>query len=128
MNHAKQQSDSLPDRPLVMVVEDDLLIAETLQIALDAKNYDVLGPTATLAGAYALLDHAFPDVALVDYQLAASTTEQLVSSLNARHIPICLLTGVDPVKLPPAYDGCRILRKPFRLNALLDALRLARAA
>ena len=115
-----------PNWPQVMVVEDDKMISMTLEIALESKQYRVLGPVATLAEAHELLDASNPDFALIDYRLAAATTESLLASLNARHVPTCVLTGMHPDELPAIYSDCTVLQKPFRLNALLDALKQVR--
>ncbi|GGY18847.1 response regulator [Rhodanobacter panaciterrae] len=115
-----------PDWPQVMVVEDDMMISATLEIALESRDYRVLGPVATLEEAYQLLETSEPDIALIDYRLAATTTEALLTSLNARQVPTCVLTGLRPDELPAAYAGCAVLQKPFRLDALLDALKQVR--
>lgn len=112
--------------PQVMVVEDDALVSATLEIALESRDYRVLGPVATLEDAYRLLETSEPDIALIDYRLATATTEKLLASLDARHVPTCVLTGLHADELPPAYASCAVLRKPFGLKALLDALKHAR--
>ncbi|MHB1058809.1 MAG: response regulator [Rhodanobacter sp.] len=117
-----------PNRPQVLVVEDDRMISATLEIALESKHYRVLGPVATLAEAHELLEASNPDVALIDYRLAAATTEGLLAALNARHVPTCVLTGLQADQLPVAYADCTVLQKPFRLNTLINALEHARPA
>lgn len=112
--------------PQIMVVEDDMLVSEALGIALESKHCRVLGPVATLKEAYELLEASNPDFALIDYQLAATTTEDLLASLNARHIPTCVLTGVRANELPEAYAKCAVLQKPCRLDALLHVLKQVR--
>ena len=114
------------DWPQVMVVEDDELISETLEIALESRDYRVLGPVATLEEAYRLLETSEPDIALIDYRLATTTTEDLLALLHARRVPVCVLTGVRAGELPAAYAGCVVLHKPFRLDTLLDALKHVR--
>jgi DNA-binding response OmpR family regulator len=121
-------NDTSPNWPQVMVVEDDTMVSTTLEIALESKHYRVLGPVATLEEARELLDASSPDFALIDYRLAATTTEELLLSLNARHVPTCVLTGLEADQLPAAYANCTVLQKPFRLNALLDALKQVRPA
>jgi CheY-like chemotaxis protein len=108
--------------PLVMVVEDELLIATTLEFALESKGYRVLGPVATVSEALVLLETAKPDIALIDYRLAATTTEALLPSLQSLNVPVCVLTGYHPGQLPPAYNGYTVLEKPFRLHTLMHAL------
>lgn len=114
--------------PQIMVVEDDILVSAALEFALESKHCRVLGPVATLEEAHELLEASNPDFALIDYRLATTTTEELLVSLNARHIPTCVLTGAHASELPQAYAACTVLQKPFRLDALLDALKQARPA
>ena len=108
--------------PIVMVVEDELLIATSLELALESRGYRILGPAATVDEALELLATERPDMALIDYELAKTTTETLLPSLDSRHIPVCVLTGYSQALLPVAYADYVVLEKPFRLNALMDAL------
>ena len=108
--------------PLVLIVEDELMIATTLEFALQSQGYRVLGPVATVAQALRLLEAEPPDVALIDYRLATTTTEALLPLLDTLKIPVCVLTGYNHTQLPPAYAAYAKLEKPFRLNTLLQAL------
>jgi len=108
--------------PLVMVVEDELMIATTLEFALESNGYRVLGPVATVEDALALLETSKPDIALIDYRLASTTTEALLPLLELRQIAVCVLTGYNSSQLPPAYANYTTLEKPFRLNTLMQAL------
>jgi CheY-like chemotaxis protein len=111
-----------PDGQIVMVVVDELLVAPTLLAALEVFGYHVLGPVATVSAAIGLLRTSHPDVALIDYRLATTTTETLLPSLKSRHIPVCVLTGYGASQLPAAYAGLTVLEKPFRIHTLMAAL------
>lgn len=113
---------SMPAEPLVLIVEDEMLIAVSLEIGLTAKGYRVLGPAATVNESIELLQVTRPDLALVDYRLAHTTTEALLPELDSRRIPLCVLSGYSPSQLPVAYSGYLVLEKPFRMDALLDVL------
>ncbi|MEP7186632.1 MAG: response regulator [Rhodanobacter sp.] len=113
---------AIPALPLVMVVEDELLIAATLEMALESRGYRLLGPVATVDDALALLATSRPDIALIDYRLASTTTEALLQPLQALRVPVCVLTGYGRQQLPEAYANCAMLEKPFRTKALLEAL------
>jgi DNA-binding NtrC family response regulator len=106
----------------VMIVEDELLIASTLEFVLEAKGYQVIGPVAMVAAALELLAEGTPDIALLDYRLATTTTEALLPSLDALKIPVCVLTGYGRAQLPPAYAGYVVLEKPFAMKTLIDTL------
>ena len=108
--------------PLVLLVEDELLIATSLEIILEAHDYRILGPVATVEEAQALLQNERPDMALLDYRLARTTTESLLPVLAKQGIPVCVLSGYGRAQLPGAYDDCALLEKPFRAATLLAAL------
>ncbi|MEO8746131.1 MAG: response regulator [Rhodanobacter sp.] len=110
----------------ILVVEDELLIATSLEIALESHGHRLLGPTATVDGALKALETAQPDLALIDYRLADSTTEPLLPVLRERGIPVCVLTGYSRNQLPQAYRHCHVLEKPFRMAALMEALEIMR--
>lgn len=105
-----------------MVVEDELLIAATLEMALESGGYRLLGPVATVDDALALLATSRPDMALIDYRLASTTTEALLQPLHELRVPVCVVTGYSRQQLPGAYASCAMLEKPFRIKALLEAL------
>ena len=108
--------------PMVLVVEDELLIAMTLEMMLVEKGYRVLGPASTVQEALALLETRQPDVALLDYRLGGSTTESLLPLMESRQIPVCMLTGYGRDALPERYRQYRVLEKPFSLDELLKEL------
>ena len=107
---------------LILVVEDDDLIASSMEIALESRGYALAGPVATLAEAMQLLKTTKPDLALIDYRLERGTSEELLSLLYQRKVPTCVLTGVSAASLPATYTGCMVLQKPFRLNQLIDVV------
>ncbi|HEV7779126.1 MAG TPA: response regulator [Luteibacter sp.] len=108
--------------PQVLVVEDELMIAATLEMALESKGYRVLGPVATIDEAIGLLETVRPDLALIDYRLARTTTEALLPVLDAHRVPVCVLTGYGRAQLPVTYAGYTVLEKPFSMKDLLATI------
>jgi CheY-like chemotaxis protein len=108
--------------PTVLIVEDELLIATTLEMMLSDRGYRVVEPVSTVEDALAALETVRPDVALLDYRLGGSTTESLLSVLQERQIPVCMLTGYGRDALPQRYQQYPVLEKPFSLNDLLTEL------
>lgn len=108
--------------PLVLLVEDELLIATSLEMVLETHGYRLLGPVATVADAIELLNTHRPDMALIDYRLAHGTTEPLLPLLAQQNVPACVLSGYGRRQLPAAYDDCALLEKPYRAAALLAVL------
>jgi CheY-like chemotaxis protein len=111
------------ESPMVLIVEDELLIATTLEMMLSEKGYEIAGPAPTVEEALAVLETTQPDVALLDYRLGNSTTESLLSVLQERGIPVCMVTGYGRDALPERYQQYPVLEKPFSLSELLEELR-----
>lgn len=99
-----------------------MLVAESIKIVLESHGHRVLGPVTTVGAAYMALASAQPDLALIDYRLADSTTEPLLSDLRERGIPTCVLTGYSREQLPEGYAHLYVLEKPFSMHALLEAI------
>ena len=117
---ASEQPD---DSPLILLVEDELLIANALEMTLEMQGFRVLGPAPNVTQARALLQRQRPDLALIDYRLASGTTEPLLHDLEALSIPACVLTGYSHSQLPDAYAGYAVLQKPFPMAALVAMIR-----
>lgn len=106
----------------VLIVEDELMIATTLEMMLSDRGYRVVDPVSTVEDALAVLETVRPDVALLDYRLGGSTTEPLLQVLQERQIPVCMLTGYGRDALPERYQKYPVLEKPFSLGELLAEL------
>lgn len=119
-------SEGIAEALHILVVEDELLIAMSLEIALESNGHRVLGPVATITEAHKALQTAQPDLALIDYRLADSTTEPLLPMLRERGIPMCVLSGYSRDQLPAAYGDCHLLVKPFRMEALMTTIEIMR--
>jgi DNA-binding response OmpR family regulator len=104
--------------PLVLLLEDEWLIATTVAEALTQHGCRVLGPVPTIPLALALLEESRPDVAIIDYRLAEETTEAILPVLDAAGVAVCVLTGYTAAQLPARYASYRFLEKPFRLREL----------
>src|ERR1700688_3500855 len=54
----------------VLIVEDDLMIADLLEIALTRGGYEVCGIARTVAQSVAIAAHENPELAVIDLHLA----------------------------------------------------------
>lgn len=112
------------ERPKILVVEDDALIALELGERLDEMGYALLGPALTLEDAAALVAAERPAAALLDANLDGKSSVDLAVALSAQGVPVAFCTGYDRVKnLPPSLARARVLTKPVGDQVLLDALR-----
>jgi DNA-binding NtrC family response regulator len=106
----------------IVIVDDEPGIRELLALALEADGHHVL----TAADARECLDHVETGVAIdgavIDLTLGGGSGLALAERLEALglgHGRILLMTGHDAV----ASSRYTVLRKPFRLEALRQAVR-----
>src|SRR5215468_763161 len=108
--------------PLVLVVEDEALIAMDLQSLLEEAGYRVLGPANSTTSAMALLDKDEPDVALLDVNLGRSDVFGVANALARRKTKVIFLTGHSAQKLPPDHRHRPLLAKPYLPHIVLQAV------
>lgn len=85
---------------LVLVVEDEFLIALDLTYLLQRHGFRVLGPAATVVAALRLLEQgATPDVALLDVNLKGELVTPVAEALRARGVPFVLASAYDRAQL-----------------------------
>ena len=110
--------------PLVLVVEDEFLIAMDLELLLEGHGWRVLGPAATVAEALRLLgDGETPAVALLDVNLGGEMVTPVAGALRALGVPFVLASAHDRPELAAAgLAGAPNVGKPASDHRLLAAL------
>lgn len=107
----------------VLVVEDSLLIAESIADLLEAAGASVVGPMGQIASGLAAAQEERLDGALLDVNLAGENVGPIAEALRARDIPFIFLTGYsDAAALPPGFREVPRLVKPFQEHALTTAI------
>ena len=113
-----------PRGPLVLVVEDEFLLAIDLALLLERRGYRVLGPAATVAEALRLLDGGeTPGAALLDVNLRGETVTPVAARLRALRVPFVLASAYDDARLAAlGLAGAPNVGKPASDDRLLAAL------
>ena len=113
-----------PDGRLVLVVEDEFLIAMDLELLLQRHGWRVLGPATTVVGALRLLAGERPDVALLDVNLRGEPVTPVAEALRARGVPFVLASAYDGATQLPAeiLVTAPNVGKPMNERRLLAAL------
>src|SRR5262245_27926755 len=108
----------------VFVVEDEILVAMTLEDMLSDFGCEPIGMAASVAQALAAIDRADAiDAAILDVNLSQGEKVFPVSDmLQSRGVPFVFSTGNGTPELVQRYPGCRLLNKPYRPDALARAL------
>lgn len=107
----------------IAIVEDDAQLATTIRYLVELNpRFKVTAVAHDLASALQAVGNKLPDVALVDLQLANSTSGYSVAAkLHDLGVMCLFMTGSVPsFPLPDLAVGC--LAKPFREEDLVRAL------
>ena len=117
----------LPHGLVVLVVEDEFLIAMDLEVMLKDHGWHVLGPAATVVEALSLLkDGETPDVALLDVNLKGETVVPVAEVLRERDVPIVLASAYDQAgSIADVLAEVPNVGKPTQERQLLAALKRA---
>jgi DNA-binding response OmpR family regulator len=107
----------------VLVVEDEFLLAITLEEDLRGAGADVVGPFNELQKA--LTDsrrHDF-DVAVLDVNLDGTMVYPLADELVVRRKPFLFLSGYSATNMPGRFERLTRIAKPYRIDHLIAELR-----
>lgn len=108
---------------VVLLVEDEFLVALDLQIEIERSGATVVGPVGRLADAVDLAGRATPlDVAVLDVNLHGETVFPVADVLTERGIPFVFATGQDRAMIPERHRVAMHLAKPIVLDDLLRCL------
>jgi DNA-binding response OmpR family regulator len=98
----------------VLVVEDEFLIAMTIEQCLQAEGCVVVGPAPSVATALDLIDREPPQAALLDVNLDGELSTPIAERLRAMGIPYLLVTGyADLAQADPVLRHAERMGKPF---------------
>ncbi len=109
-------------RRRILVVEDDVVLADQLAEAVDAMGLEPVGPVGDLGAALALAETQELHGALLDVRLERGLRVYPVADvLWRRRIPFCFLTAHCDERMN-AYPAGSLLYKPIFLPALRAAI------
>jgi CheY-like chemotaxis protein len=107
----------------ILLVEDEALVAATLEDMLADFGCTLAGAAATLTDALAAIQATFDiDAAILDVNLGGEKVFPVADILVGRNIPIVFSTGFGPADLAQRYPESRLLQKPYQPEALADLL------
>jgi two-component system, response regulator PdtaR len=108
----------------VLIVEDEFLIAMSLQQMLETDGWRVIGPVATVQGALRLLEGTTPSVALLDVNLGNDLVTPVAEALKALDVPFAVASAYDnPERFGgEVLSGAPNVGKPTGERRLMAAL------
>jgi CheY-like chemotaxis protein len=115
--------------PLIVIAEDEFLIADVLTIMLEEAGHQVEAAPHGLA-ALALIRRKRPDLVITDFMMPLMTGLELAQTLRSdpelKNIPIILVSGAQGSigrAHPEFFDT--VLDKPYNEKRLLHAVEQA---
>jgi two-component system, LuxR family, response regulator FixJ len=126
MEAMKQAIDSSRRRPVVIIVDDDPAVRNSLKFSLEIDGFDVrsFASGTDLLDAY---DVCIGSCLIIDQRMPGMTGLDLIATLRDRHIsaPAILITSHPnaAVRSRAAQAGIPIIEKPLLGNALVDGIR-----
>jgi DNA-binding NtrC family response regulator len=117
------------NRPVVLLAEDEAIIALELADSLELEGFEVAGPFGTCASAEAWLTSAGQvDGAILDNALKDGPCTALARDLASRDIPFIVYSGhIRSPDTPCEFIDVPWIVKPVPFEALLHSLRIAMA-
>jgi DNA-binding response OmpR family regulator len=106
----------------ILLVEDELMIAEDLAEALSDAGYEVVGPVGHVAQAVTTARSTDVDAAILDVNLHGEQVFPVADTLRERNIPFVFVTGYTALSMPDRFGKHQTLRKPVKYNELWTAL------
>lgn len=105
----------------LLVVDDDDDIRDATRDLMERNGWDVVA-VGSGSEALAYLAHATPDLVLLDLQMEDMNGWEVITMVRSEPrlagVEIVVVTGCDSAVAPPT----RVLRKPFKIDALLETL------
>ncbi|WP_115050738.1 response regulator [Xanthomonas arboricola] len=115
------------DNPLnglrILVVEDDYLLAESLNDLLVEAGVCVLGPVGNVPEALSLVTSGQTiDGALLDVNVRGQPVFPVADALLARGVPFSFCSGYDRYTLPPRFAHLSYCMKPYNPRTITALL------
>ncbi len=106
----------------MLIVEDEFLLALTLEEDLKSAGGIVVGPFTTLPEALTAIAEESFDLALLDINLRGEMSYAAADALVQKGAPFVFLSGYSATSLPERFRDFRRLSKPYGAEQLIEAL------
>lgn len=107
----------------ILIVEDEPIIAMSLEDMLRDLGCTVVGPALRLPEAERMAREEEIDGAILDVNLGGGQTFRIADILVGRGVPFCFSTGYGAAAIPAHLEAAPVLQKPYREESLAEILR-----
>ena len=106
------------EKPRVLLVEDEALVAMMIQETMTEFGFQVIGPVSTASEALAAARNSQFDAAVLDINLGDGMVYTVAEILSKRGVPFVFVTGYDADSVDSRFTGVPVLQKPIERNML----------
>ena len=106
------------DKPRVLLVEDEALVAMMIQETLAEFGFQVIGPVSTASEALSSARESHVDAAVLDINLGDGLVYTVAEILSKRGVPFVFVTGYDAESVDSRFSGIPVLQKPIERESL----------
>lgn len=111
-------------RRRILLVEDEMLVAMSIEDALTDAGHEVVGPASTVESALELLtNEPRVDAIILDMNLNGKSGMPVADASSEKSIPFVVLSGYGTSAMNGAHADAPVLSKPFDSVHLLAVLR-----
>ena len=107
----------------ILIVEDEPLIALSLEEVLIDAGFEIAGVVGRLDKALALIESGACDAAIVDSNLAGVSASPAAIALAARGLPFIMMSGYSKEQMLGEYPRAFFLSKPCRPELIIKTLK-----
>ena len=110
----------------VLIVEDDMMIADDLENVLTEAGYDVCGIASTVSAAIKLGEQHHPDLGIIDLRLRNGEHGTAAAAALCQHgdVGILYATGNPDHPMLVGAKGVGCIGKPYSPEAVVAALKV----
>jgi CheY-like chemotaxis protein len=117
---------SAHDRPTVLVVEDEFIIALDLSETVQDLGYELEGPFEDNEHALVAIEEQLPDAAILDVFTADGEVYPLADALTEKGVPIIFHSGhVPPQEVRQRYPEAMACAKPCPPSQIIEMVQQA---
>jgi DNA-binding response OmpR family regulator len=107
----------------IFLVEDEVLIRMMIIDMIDELGHHVVAEAGSVAEATPIAASEKFDLAILDINLRGESILPVARLIEARHMPFLFASGYTATGLPQPFHDRPILRKPFAVKKLDEAIR-----
>lgn len=111
----------------LLIIDDEWLIADSIERTLLAAGHIVAGSCGSLEQALELVKCAEYDLVVLDANLRGASSVPIAVELQMRGIPFIITSGYGSGQRAPELAAAPFLRKPFGPADLLEKLAVAKS-